>query len=64
MKIGDLVKFRTSVLAPNHPAVGILIKIDTAAKRGYHQYGVSWSFLSGRIGWQRRNEIEVLNEGG
>ena len=53
MKIGDLVKFRTPPLAPNHPAVGILIKIDTAAKRGYHQYGVSWSFLSGRIGWQR-----------
>jgi hypothetical protein len=62
MKVGDLVRFRTAPLGPKHPAIGVLIKIDTAAKRGYHQYGVSWDFLSGRMGWQRGNEIEVISE--
>lgn len=64
MKVGDLVKFRTPPMGPNDPAIGILLKIDTAAKRGYHQYGVMWDFLPGQIGWQRGNEIEVLSEAG
>jgi hypothetical protein len=64
MKRGDLVKFRTPPLGPSNPAIGILIKIDTHAKRGYHSYGIMWDFLPGEIAWQRGNEIEVLSEAG
>ena len=64
MKRGDLVKFRTPPLGPSNPAIGILIKIDTHAKRGYHWYGIMWDFLPGEIAWQRGNEIEVVSEAG
>jgi len=60
MKIGDLVRYKYPDVMD--PCVGLLIKIDKKAKRGYHQYGVMWDFLHGRIGWQKKSEIEVIDE--
>jgi hypothetical protein len=51
MQVGDLVRF----CRQPDPAVGVIVDIDILGR-----LGISWSFLDGRIGWQSRQEVEVV----
>ena len=57
MKIGDLVKFKNEDENDPATAKGLLVEIRSSVG-GTH--GVMWDFLTGRIGWQRKHEIEVI----
>jgi len=58
-KIGDLVKFKGEDENERGAAKGLLVEMRPGA--GW-ECGVMWDFLGGQIGWQRKNEIEVINE--
>ena len=51
MQVGDLVRFRQQ---PD-PAIGVIVDIDS------YCVAIAWSFLDGRIGWQSRKDVEVIN---
>jgi hypothetical protein len=51
MQVGDLVRFRRQ---PD-PATGVIVDIDKLGR-----LGIAWSFLDGRIGWQSRQDVEVI----
>ena len=57
MQVGDLVRFRQQ---PD-PAVGVIVEIDNSAKFGLRCVAIAWDFLCGQIGWQRKNEVEVIS---
>jgi hypothetical protein len=53
INIGDLVRFREQ---PDQ-AVGVVVEVEPLLDR----VGVAWSFLGGKIGWQYRNDVEVMS---
>ena len=58
MQVGDLVRFRQQ---PD-PAVGVIVEIDNTPKRGRHCLAIVWDFLNGQIGWQTKDDVEVISE--
>ena len=60
LKVGDLVKFKGEDENDINCSKGLLVEMRTTIS-GTH--GVMWDFLNGQIGWQRKHEIEVINEG-